>query len=216
MKRFRWLLFLCLCLAVGCGGNPSPAPTSQPAPSHTPSQPGVSTTRVPDARAIARAYLDAWKAEDYDAMYALLTGLSQDAISREKFEKHYRGVATEMALSGVDYEIISSLVQNPTSAQVGYRVTFHSTLVGDLQRETVMNLSLEQGQWRVKWDDTLVMPELAGGNYLGMERYIPARANIYDRNGHALVAQADATAIGLIPGRSTPNKKKPCLPGWCA
>jgi penicillin-binding protein 2 len=168
----------------------------------------VSTTRVPDARAIARAYLDAWKAEDYDAMYALLTGLSQDAISREKFEKHYRGVATEMALSGVDYEIISSLVQNPTSAQVGYRVTFHSTLVGDLQRETVMNLSLEQGQWRVKWDDTLVMPELAGGNYLGMERYIPARANIYDRNGHALVAQADATAIGLIPGQIDPEQEE--------
>ena len=71
-----------------------------------------------------------------------------------------------------------------------------------------MNLSLESGQWRVQWDDTLVMPELAGGNYLGMERFIPARANIYDRNGEALVAQTDATAIGLVPGQIDPEQEE--------
>lgn len=208
MKRLHWLIFLLLLLAVGCGRSPSPATTPGPMPSHTPAQPGVSTTRVPDARATAHAFLEAWKAEDYALMYGLLTSLSQDAMPADKFEKHFRSIATEMALSGVDYEIVSSLVQSPSNAQVGYRVIFHSTLVGDLQRETVMNLSLERGQWRVKWDDTLVMPELAGGNYLGMERYIPARANIYDRNGHALVAQADATAIGLIPSQIDPEQEE--------
>ena len=141
-------------------------------------------------------------------MYALLTSISKDALDEEEFIKHYHGVATEIALSGLDYEILSALVRNPQSAQVSYRVTFHSTLVGDIQRDTVMNLSLEQGSWRVQWDDTLVMPELAGGNYLAMERNVPARANIYDRDGRALVAISDATAIGLVPDQIDPEQEE--------
>ena len=77
-----------------------------------------------------------------------------------------------------------------------------------------MNLSLENGaQWRVQWDDTLVLPQLKGSNYLSMERQgiCPARANIYDRNGHALVAQADATAFGPVPGQIDPAQADGCL-----
>jgi len=208
--KLRHLVILLLFLAVmaGCSTSSNTTRTPSQVPTQTLSQPGVNTTPVPDASAAARKFLDAWKADDYASMYSLITSLSQDAMGQQDFEKHYRGIATEMALSGIDYEILSSLVDNPTTAQVGYRVIFHSSLVGDIQRETRMDLNLEQGQWRVKWDDSLVMPELAGDNYLGMERYIPARANIYDRNGHALVAQADATAIGLVPGQIDPDQEE--------
>jgi hypothetical protein len=50
-------------------------------------------------------------------MYNMLTAVSKDAVNLEDFEKHYRGVATEMALSGLDYEILSSLVMNPIAAR---------------------------------------------------------------------------------------------------
>ncbi len=201
-------LFIVLILLVGCGQSSESNTT--PTAVHTPTlnSPGVITTRVPDANAAAQNFLDAWVADDYASMYDMLTSISKDAITQEDFEKHYRGVVTEMALGGLEYEILSALVNNPQTAQVGYRLMFHSTLVGDLVRETVMNMSLEDGEWRVQWDDTLVMPELAGGNYMGMERYIPARANIYDRNGHALVAQMDATAIGLVPGQIDPDQEE--------
>jgi len=140
-------------------------------------------------------------------MYSLLTSLSQDAISKDEFRKHYQGVAAEAALSGVNYEVLSSLVK-PENAQVNYKITLKSVLVGDITRDTVMNLSREKDQWRVQWDDMLVLPELQGGNYLAMERggYVPSRANIYDRNGHALVAQTDATAIGLYPDQIDPSQ----------
>ena len=138
----------------------------------------------------------------------MLTSVSQDAISEDEFQKHYQGVAIEAALGGgVDYEILSMLTK-PGLAQVSYRVTLHSTLVGDIQNDTAMNLSQEGGNWRVQWDDTLVMSDLKGGNYLKMDRngYTPSRANIYDRDGHALVAQADATAIGIWPDQIDPSQ----------
>lgn len=208
MKFQHWLFILLIALLASCSTSPSVTTTPSLVPTRTLAQPGVGTTPVPDPGSVASAFLDAWKADDYETMYALITPLSQDAMSQESFVKHYAGIAAEMALSGIDYEVLSSLVEDPSSAQVGYRVIFHSSLVGDIQRETLMNLSLDQGEWRVKWDDSLVMPELAGDNFMGMERYIPARANIYDRNGHALVAQTDVTAIGLVPNQIDPDQEE--------
>jgi penicillin-binding protein 2 len=172
-------------------------PTSLP--TSTLAEPGVETTRAPDPQTAAQTYLDAWKAEDYASMYAMLTPISQDAITAEAFEKFYRDFAAEAALNKWDYTLLSSLV-NPRSAQVGYQVILSSVLVGDLMRETQMNLSLENGEWRVQWDEALVIPELRNGNYVRMEYRSPSRANIYDSAGSALVAQADAVAIGLDTG----------------
>jgi penicillin-binding protein 2 len=157
--------------------------------------------------ATARRYLDAWKSDDYSAMYPLLTELSKSAFSAEEFNNHYRSVAVEAALKSVDYEILSVLA-DIDKAQVRYKVTLNSLLVGAVSRETVMNLRPEVGEWRIEWDDTLVLPELQGGNYLVMDRggYVPSRANIYDRNGAALVAQADATAVGIYPDQVVPEK----------
>lgn len=167
---------------------------------------------IPDARPVVESYLDAWKLEAYPEMYALLTTVSQSAQSEAEFIEHYHSVMVEAALSEIDYEILSILV-NPDNAQARYRVILKSVLVGDISRETVMNLSLENGNWRVQWDNTLILPELEGNNYLIMDRngYTPARANIYDRNGHALVSQADATAIGIYSGDIQPSQKEDLL-----
>ncbi len=199
MKDWKIVLLLgsIFLFLTSCSG-PAPTVPVTPTPEATATlpPPQVRVTSAPDASAAVQAYLDAWKAENYAAMYAMLTQVSRDALSPEDFEARYRSVAAEAALSGVDTEILQVLTR-PTQAQAAYRVTLHSVLVGDIQAETVMNLSLEEGAWHVQWDDALILPQLAGGNYLAMQRYVPGRANIYDANGHALVAQSDAVSLGL-------------------
>ncbi len=192
------LMLVFVACGVSCSLNPLSLQGSQPQASATPLLPEFAAADVPDARPVVVDYLEAWKAEDYVKMYALLTSVSQAGRSEIEFSRHYQSVAVEAALQGITYEVMSLLV-NPESAQARYRVTLHSILVGDITRETLMNLSLEANRWRVQWDDTLILPELDGGNYLLMDRsgYTPARANIYDRNGLALVAQADAVALGV-------------------
>jgi cell division protein FtsI/penicillin-binding protein 2 len=210
-KRVCGTIIVLLILA-GCSQPDTPAVTSlpSPAPTSTLGNPQVQTTSVPDAQQAARTYLDNWLAEDYSSMYALLTQVSRDAITLEDFTARYRELANEAALSSWEYEVLSSLV-NPRSAQVGYRVILHSVLVGDIQAETAMNLSLEDGGWRIQWDDTLILPELRGGNYLRMDYSIPSRANIYASDGSALVAQADAVAIGLDTGAVDPEYQESLL-----
>lgn len=197
--RLSLLLPLVLLILAGCN-NPGPAPSLSPQPSASATlpPPGVTTTQAPDAESAARAFLDAWKAEDYPAMYAMLTSISRDAVTEEQFEARYRNVAAEAALSSIDSHILSALTQT-RSAQVSYRVILNSVLVADIQADTMMNLSLEEGEWRIQWDEALIHPLLSGGNTLRMDHSIPSRGNIYDRNGHALVAQTEATALGLFP-----------------
>jgi penicillin-binding protein 2 len=168
-------------------------------------------TPVPDVETSVTAYLDAWIADDYSSMYTMLTSVSRDAISLEDFEERYRSVAAEVALGGIEYQILSSLVRNAQSAQASYRVTLQSVLVGNIQRDSVMNLSMEESAWRVQWSDELILPELAGGNTLWMDRLVPARANIYDREGEIIVGYTEAVSVGIVPGRIDPEQEEDFL-----
>lgn len=207
--KIRPLVFIFMALILlGCSQSVLPtktSTTSAPTASTLP-EPQVESTIVPDPREAAQIYLDHCKAEEYPAMYTLLTKVSQDAISEADFTSRYKAVANEAALASWDYEILSSL-KNPESGQVGYKVIFHSILVGDIERDTMMNLSLEGGEWRILWDDSMILPELRGGNSLRMDYRIPSRGNIYSSDGRALVAQADAVAIGLDTAAVDPNQE---------
>jgi penicillin-binding protein 2 len=185
-----------------------PNQVQSPAPGGTPTlgNPVVNVTSMPDAREAAERFLTAWKAEDYAAMYAMLTRLSRDAMTEEAFTQRYKDVATTMSLNGLDYEVLSVLT-NPGNAQVAYRVTFHTVLLGDLSRETLMNLAFQDGAWKIQWDDGMILPELRGGNRLAMDISIPSRGNIYDSRGNALAAQSDAVALGIIPGQIDPEQE---------
>ncbi len=215
MRFQRWIVLLILVVFVGlflvaCDANsPTATETSLPTVTETSAPtlppPPENSTPVPDPEQAVRSYLDAWRAEDYASMYGMLTTISQDAITEEDFTEWYTSVATEIALSDVKYDVLGSFVQSTRSAQTSYRVMLQSVLVGEIARDTVMNLSMEDGKWRVQWADNLIIPELADGNYLWMERNTPSRANIYDRNGDVLVAFADAVSVGLVPGEIDPD-----------
>ena len=201
MKFFRWLsgvvilTFLTSC--GGGGGGISIFPTETPLP-----QPIVTVVGAPDADAALSAYLDAFKADDYNAMYGLVSKVSQDTITLEDFARRNRDALNEMSAGSFDYEILSSLV-SPYSSEVAFRVTYHTALVGDLQRDMIARFALENNAWKLQWDDSLILPELAGGNVLRMDYSSPSRGNIYDRDGDVLVAQSDAHAFYVIPGNVT-------------
>lgn len=213
MKLRSFIVLLVVVLLVACTNVNQKTNTPQPVvvPQATNTQPlptaQYQVTRAPDAQSAARAFLDAWKVEDYPTMYAMLTPLTQDAITEEKFIERYRTTAINMTLQSLDYEILSSLT-NPTAAQVAYKVVFHTEVVGDLStREMSMGLTLDHGSWRVQWDDGLIMPELRGGNMLQINYDAPARGNIYDRSGEGVAIYSEVMALGIWVGQTDPNQE---------
>ncbi|MBI9042973.1 MAG: hypothetical protein JEZ06_00730 [Anaerolineaceae bacterium] len=201
MKAKNILLLMIIAVLTACQtGDPEKLlPTGSPSPA-LPTLPGpqVNTTTTPDVQAQAEVFLNAWKEENYEVMYSQITDLSQDAISFEEFENRYREMAINITLQQLDYEIMTVLT-NPNSAQVSFHTTYVTSQIGDLQRDMVLNLSLVNEDWRIQWEDGLILPELAGGNQLAIDYTIPTRGNIYDREGNTLVAQTEAVSLGVVP-----------------
>ncbi len=201
LHRFLYItamLVLSACSLFGSGGE-----TATPTPEATLPAPSYNVTPPPNPEGTASAFLNAWAQRDYAGMYSLLSKLSRDAISQEDFEARYKDAAEQMTLQEIQTSILAALPEGELDAQVQFRVTYKTALVGDLTRDIVMPLRNEDGLWTISWDDGLIMPELKGGNTLYMEYVIPSRANIYDRNGLAFAAQTDAVALGAIAGQVT-------------
>jgi penicillin-binding protein 2 len=192
---------LTVLLLVGCSNPLTTAPasptlvlTSIPTPTPTPTPPPPS----PDAT--AAAFLDAWEAGDHGAMYARLSPASQAAIDAERFTQRYQNALATATVLTVTTRVQSAL-QEGDRAYASFQVTLDTTLVGTLITDTVMSLSLHEGQWWVDWDEGLIWPQLAGGHYFRMETIIPARANIYDRAGLGLATEGTIVTVGVIPGQ---------------
>ncbi len=156
-------------------------------------------------------FLAALQNNDYATMYALLSKASQSALTQDAFSKKYDDALNTMGAAKIDFQILSQVL-HPSSAQVGFQIIYHTALVGDIQRNMTANFDLEQGQWRLQWDDSLILPELAGGNVLKMDYQVPARGDIYDHTGLPIVTQSDAYALGITPGQMT-NKSEGVLIG---
>ena len=190
------VVFLAGCGDGGGGGtSTSSLPTAQ-----------VNVTHVPSADTALRTYLDAMLVEDYITMYSLVTQASQDAISQDDFSKRYTDALNAMSVNTIEYNILSMLT-DPQNSQVSFHITYHTRLFGDIQRDFNTNLILANGQWRLQWNDGLILPELAGGKRLVANSVSPARGDIYDRNGKAIATETDAYALGLVAGEVTPENE---------
>ncbi len=191
-------LGLCLLFGLALAGCSLRSGPATPEPSPTLPTPVITNVAAPDPEIGARLFLDAWKRDDLPAMYALLSPLTQDSLTEEEFTAFYQEVKQAVALASIDYQITSSLV-SPREAQVSYRITLTSSVVGDVVRDTYLSLTREAGDWKVAWAPTTVLPELTEGTSLYMDVVTPTRANIYDRNGLALAVQADVVGVYIQP-----------------
>jgi len=197
LRVFHQVLAVVLLLAAGCTALPTGEPTPSLAPTETLPPPQVQTTSVPPVKDAVSRYLNMWQVGDYEGMYASLSGPSRAGISLEDFSKRHQEALEQTASSEVRASLLS-VVGDAVTAVAKYNVTLPSTVFGDLVRETQMNLALEEGEWRVVWDASAILPELANGNTLKMDRELQPRGAIYDRNGAPIAAQVKAASIGLL------------------
>lgn len=208
----KWILILILLVTmVGCTkADPGEIPPGEITPSPGLPTPEIQTTSTPDQESVVISYLESWEAGNYSEMYKLLTPESKTRISEEDFENLYWDVAVELALADVSYSILSSYI-DPSQAQVAVNLVYNSRIIEDLSRDVIFKLILQNGDWKIDWSKQVIFPELEGDNVLKLNRVVPVRGNIYDREGSVIVANSDALSLGLTPSQIKPKKENDLL-----
>lgn len=201
IQKFLSVIFVIISFPIVATGCSQATSTVQPITEEvsTPTLPDPPVTVVtPPEVGVVDEYLEAWKTDSYSDMYALIDSESKDNLDEEQFSELYKDFAREIALGDISYKIISERA-HPGRAEAEYEVTFKSNLFGNILRPYNIELILEDGDWRIIWDEALIIPELAGGNILRQDPIIPGRASIYDAAESPLASKAEAVAVGLYP-----------------
>ena len=192
MKESRILSFLLLLSLTIAGCGLGPGPTATPAPTPTPN--------LPPADEVALAFLQAWERGDYPVMYSLLSPAAQQQVSEDQFTTTYQQVTDEAMLLSVTTQIMAAY-QSGSHADISFATAFASALVGNFDIQNRMPLSHVEGRWGIDWSPSLIFPQLSDDSFVHMTTRVPARGNIYDRNGLGLAVEGDLVEIGVIPGQ---------------
>lgn len=221
MQKSLWLLLWSMLLVIMVSAC---APVySSDDPNLTP-LPTIAPTPLPDeydlngAEDVARRFLEAWQTQDYPTMHSLISFAARDTTPLEAFEALYDDIALDITLQNVSHVPLALTREQPNVAVLTYNLTFETLVVGtftDENRSMRLTIDPVDRDWRVAWTAGDIFAELAAGGALRIERQIPRRANIYDRNGTVLADQNGRMVRVLLVQANMPNPTA-CINGLAA
>jgi hypothetical protein len=137
----------------------------------------------PDPAAPAAAFLAAWHAGDYSAMYDLVAPGVQATISYRKFAHEYRRVARTAGMTGLRAD--GAVRATPAAATVPVSVA--TRMFGRLRETLEVPLVRLRRRYRIAWTPALAFPGLREGETLEARVHAPAgRGRILARDGTVL------------------------------
>lgn len=173
-----------------------PTATSAPTPEPTPT-PTLLPVEVP-AHETVNAFLNAWAANDLQAMYALCSAETRRTVAPEEFVRIYTEIAREATITAVRPRLIAVL-QEARQATAAIKVEFQTGFVGNFEVENELPLVWEGERWAVVWSKQCIFRELAPRNLVSMISRPAVRANIYDAKGRGWAVKKDLITVGVVP-----------------
>ncbi len=177
--------------------TPGPSLLSGILPRPTPT---LTPTPLPSADGVVDTYLAAWQQQDLGAMYALLTPDSQQRTSASDFEIIHRHVLEQTTTLSLAVKRQSLLVEG-TQATAAFHTVWHTSLFNVIETDHSMLLRFVNGNWRVVWEPTLLLPQMGYGVTLALLEETVARGDIVDAQTQALATNVQVITVGVVPGQ---------------
>ena len=131
-------------------------------------------------------------------MYRIISSRAQAAITLDAFQQRYQNIIDQ---SGITAMQISVLGPEPGTTQFRIKVSYTSSLVGNIDQENVIPLTKNGPYWSVEWTPSLIFRELDGNGLVHFFPDDPIRGRILDRKGRPLAVEGLVKQVGVVPGK---------------
>ncbi len=162
---------------------------------------------------VCRQFLTYLSQGMYEEAYAMLSDSLKNTtsdtstrgealISEKEFREKYEQIFTAIGLESLDY-IVTEVSDASITATVGYTMTFHTTLAGELVNNYTVEAVYENRHWGVRWSPALIFPEMQWGDNLMVGVNYPKRGEIFDCEGRLLVSNLAPYTVFCVPSAIT-------------
>ncbi|WP_125154124.1 penicillin-binding transpeptidase domain-containing protein [Clostridium rectalis] len=144
-------------------------------------------------------YKNFWVKKDYKSMYSMLSEESKNNISEQNFVNRYSNIYSGMEVK--DLSIINNKEKSDKSLEIPFTLTMN-TIAGKLNIKGYnVKLVKENKDYKVKWDESLIFPEMNDKDSIRAEKYYAKRGNILDRFGIPLATNDTVKTVGIYPSK---------------
>lgn len=156
----------------------------------------VACTPRPDtADPVAQDFLNSWSEQDYPAIAEIT---DQGSTATDIMETTYSGLQAE------DVELtLESVDSRDTIATANYRVTWKLPRERELSYDAALTLTKMRDEWTVRWQPSLVHPQLGANQHLELRAINAQRANVISSDGAPVLQPGAVIRILVDPTQSS-------------
>jgi penicillin-binding protein len=151
-------------------------------------------------------YFDSVKAEDYGALYDVLTAYSKEKITLDDFLARHKNIYGGIEAANLEIVIGETKKENG-SATVSYSARM-DTLAGEIAyvNQIAFIQDEESGEYSMQWAPSVIFPSLSWSDKVRVNTLTAKRGTIYDCDGVMLAGvmlagEGTASSIGFVPGK---------------
>ena len=147
------------------------------------------------------SYAEKWIQNDYSGMYQMLSNDSKSNISEEDFTTRYNNIFSAINASNLSLEITGDREKVDSIITIPFKLNVN-TIAGDITlTDYKLVLIKEDKEYKVKWDESLIFPQMTKDDKVRVDTAPSKRGSILDKDGNPLAQDGLLNTIGIYPAK---------------
>lgn len=156
-------------------------------------------TSLNKAEKVYNSFTEKWVAADYASMYEMLTNESKEYISEDDFISRYTNIFSAINANNLTFEVDGEKIKEDGTITIPFKLHMN-VITGDLTlTDYKLTLVKEDKDYKVKWDESLIFPNMIKDDKVRVSTTQAKRGNIFDRNGNLLAEDGTLITVGIYP-----------------